>query len=182
MRFTSSAASVVFAFLLPNWIDLILWPCSASGLDSDMKNVLFRPGAWRKITSQSRMWAEASSMKSIMCYSSSRSFSRRIWLPTLLIIFFVLSEFSYLPPDFCLITYLLSLLVITTLSPYITCKQNFPPWHRIMIHLKFSFLSIYIGSKLFCFWDCFSAIWFRSFFCRISKLAGLLKSTSSSKV
>lgn len=160
---------------------LILWPCSARGRDSDIKKVLFSPGACKNMTSQSLIWLEASSMKSIMCCSSSRSFSRRIWLPTLLIIFLVLSEFSWRPPDFYLITYLLSLRVITTLSPSITCKQNFPPWQRIIIHLKFSFLRIYIGSKLFYFSDCLSAICWRSFFCLIIKLAGFEKSTSSSK-
>lgn len=146
-----------------------------------MKKVLFSPGACKKMTSQSRIWLDASSMKSIMCCSRSRSFSRRIWLPTLLIIFLVLSEFSWRPPDFCLITYLLSLLVITILSPSITCRQNLPPWHKMIIHLKFSFLSVCIGSKFFCFSVCLSAIYFSSFFCLIIKLAGFEKSTSSSK-
>ena len=148
IRLTSSDASLVLAFLFPNIMLFILWPYSASGLDSDMKNVLFIPGACRKITSHSLIWVEASSMKSIMCYSSKRSFSLRIWLPTLLIIFFVRSAFNYRPPDFYLITYLLSLRVIITSWPFITCKTNFPPWQRIKTHLKFSFLRIFIGSKL----------------------------------
>ena len=147
MRLTSSVASVAFAFLLPNIKLLILSPWSRKGLDCAVKNYLLIPGACKNITSASAIWPDASSIKSIMCCSRSLSFSRRICEPTLAMMFLVRSAVSCLPPDLALMTYLLSVLVNIHWVPFITYRQNFPPWHKIKTQVNFSFLKVFKGSN-----------------------------------